>query len=143
MTSLKSHLEETKPNQESLRVIQQKRDRGNTFGHESKDPCKAVCSNSLISIDDYKFIQINFKKEKTASLYCVDLRHGDSTINCKPYFDNYTQCQKFWVFISFYFILIKYHKDFLNFVLYQNKVCCSRIPLQISNEKEARSATGQ
>ena len=42
MTSLKSHLEETKPNQESLRVIQQKRDRGNTFGHESKDPCKTV-----------------------------------------------------------------------------------------------------
>jgi hypothetical protein len=42
--SLKSHLEETKQNQEKLRGLQHQRDRGNTFGHDSKDPCKKVNS---------------------------------------------------------------------------------------------------
>ena len=50
--SLKEQLNQTKPQQESLRTIQQKRDRGLTFGSDNKHPCKKV---------NYFFIYANFE----------------------------------------------------------------------------------
>jgi hypothetical protein len=40
--SAKDHLESTKANQQTLRSMQQKRDRGLTFGSDNKHPCKKV-----------------------------------------------------------------------------------------------------
>ncbi len=42
--NLDENLNETKTKQADLRVIQQKRDRGYTFGHDYKHPCKKVIS---------------------------------------------------------------------------------------------------
>lgn len=42
MSSMKDHLESTKASQEKLRSMQQKRDRGLTFGSDYKHPCKKV-----------------------------------------------------------------------------------------------------
>ncbi len=48
--NLEEHLNQTRKKQADLRAVQQKRDRGLTYGNDYKHPCMKV-NSSLISIN--------------------------------------------------------------------------------------------
>jgi hypothetical protein len=41
-------------------------------------------------------------QEKEASLMCSEMYLNDPTIDCKPYYDNYKNCNKFWTAVQVY-----------------------------------------
>ena len=72
MSTSKETIEEQRKLYETLLI----KDEGRTIGAESKDPCS---------------------KESQMAIQCVENSRINKTINCVDYFQNYQNCQLFWV----------------------------------------------
>lgn len=79
--SFSDNQREIKERQEKLKQRLLQGDRGATFGHQYKDPCR---------------------KESELSIKCIDYQREHSWIDCKDYFDNFKNCKKFWVIYKVY-----------------------------------------